>query len=214
MSVRVNLLPSATRERDRVARQRLLVALAFALLLLLLLAVWWWQGTRITAAEDDLSAAQADTALLRSEVQDLAPFGDLRDEVNRVDGAVAESLVWEVTVAGMLQDLAAAMVADAQLDNLNVNLDRDPEPHPVTGERAVGSFTMGVQALSTHAPGVERFLIALDQHLAFFDVHVSSSVLDTEREDDLEVVSFTVDGLVSEALLTGRYAEGVPGVER
>lgn len=214
MSVRVNLLPASTRAHGRAVRQRGILAASSLLLVLLLGGIWFWQGTRINDAEQRLADAERETALLRSQVTDLALFGDLRDEVNRLDGAVADTLAYEVTVAGLLQDLAASVAENAQVDNLNVTLLDEPERDPITGQLAIGTFTMSVQALSVHAPGVERFLLGLDQQLSFFDVHVSTSTIDAEREDELDVVTFSVDGRLSEVLLTRRYALGVPGVER
>jgi hypothetical protein len=57
---------------------------------------------------------------------------------------------------------------------------------------------------------VERFLLSIDSFQSLFDLFVGTSTLEEDRDDDLEVVEFTFDGRVSDAVQTDRYADGVP----
>ena len=214
MSVRVNLLPQATKARGQASRQRGVVLLVFLFVLLILAAVWFWQALRLGDAEDQLAEEQQQTAMLQAEVDELEPYRDLVNETEDRDEAIATALDWEVSIGGMLQDLAATVPEDAQLDNLNVTVSEFRELDPVTGRPTAGDFTLTARSLTDHAPGVERFLLSLDSYISLFDLHVSSSTLEQDRDDDLPVVTFNVEGRLSEDLRTDRYEDGLPEVPR
>ncbi len=214
MSVRVNLLPQATKARGQASRQRGIVLLTFLLVLLILAAVWLWQALRLSDAEDQLAEEQQQTAMLQAEVDELEPYRDLVDRTEDRDDAIETALDWEVSVGGLLQDLAATVPEDAQLENLNVTVSEFRELDPVTGRPATGDFTLTARSLTDHAPGVERFLLSLDSYISLFDLHVSSSTLEQDRDDDLPVVTFNVEGRLSEDLRTRRYEDGLPEVPR
>lgn len=214
MSVRVNLLPQATKARGRASRQRGVVLLVFLFVLLILAAVWFWQALRLGDAEDQLAEEEQQTAMLQAEVDELDPYRDLVDQTEARDEAITTALDWEVSVGGILQDLAATVPEDAQLDNLTITVLESRELDPVTGRPTAGDFTLTARSLTDHAPGVERFLLSLDSYISLFDLHVSSSTLEQDRDDDLPVVTFNVEGRLSEDLRTERYEDGLPEVTR
>ena len=204
MSVRVNLLPEATKQRGRENQQRLIAGGAVALVLLALGGVWFWASSQVRQAEDRLADEQAITAGLRSEQAELVAFRDLADRRERVDAVLTDSLGNEVSVAGILQDLAAVMPDDAQFDTLTINI----QPEGGVASAAIGSVTITGQSLTSHAPGVERILLSLEKLATFGDLFLNSSTLDIEADDP--IVTFSVDGAIQVEARTDRYAEGLP----
>ncbi|MFU8840026.1 MAG: hypothetical protein ACNA8R_04815 [Nitriliruptoraceae bacterium] len=204
MSVRVNLLPEATRSKDRATQQRLLAAASMLALLAVLGGVWWWANAQVRDAEERLVAAERVTAELRAEEAELIAFRDLANRRDATLQVLQASLGDEVSLAGVLQDLAAVMPADAQLDTLTLTL----TPPSVEAGPAVGSLTLAGQTLTSHAPGVEAILIELDKISTFGELYLNSSTLDTEREDP--IATYSVSGVVRADARTDRYAEGLP----
>jgi len=204
MSVRVNLLPQATKERGRAGQQRIIAGGAIALVLLALGGAWFWASSQVRQAEDRLAAEQAVTAGLRGEQAELVAFRDLAARRDRADDVLTDSLGNEVSVAGILQDLAAVMPEDAQFDTLTVNV--QPETDPAS--TAIGSVTITGQSLTSHAPGVEGILLSLEKLATFGDLFLNSSTLDPEAQDP--IVTFSVDGAVRVEARTDRYRDGLP----
>jgi Tfp pilus assembly protein PilN len=204
MSVRVNLLPEATRSRDQAAQQRLIAAASMLVLLAVLGGVWWWANGQVKDAEERLAEAEQVTAQLRAEETELIAYRDLADRRDRAGQVLQASLGDEVSLAGVLQDLAAVLPADAQLDTLTLTL----TPPSVEAGPAVGSMTLAGQTLTSHAPGVEAILLELGKISTFGELYLNSSTLDTEREEP--IATYSVSGVVREDARTGRYVEGLP----
>ncbi len=204
MSVRVNLLPEATKQQGQANQQRLIALGAAGLLLLLLGGIWWWAGNQVSQAEDRLAAEQSVTAGLRAEEAELVAFRDLADRREQAVEILIASMAEEVSVAGVLQDLAAVMPGDAQLDSLTLTL------QPVEGRTDIaGSLAITGQTLTSHAPGVERMLLSLEKVATFGDLFLNSSTLDTEQVDP--VATFSLEGAVQTEAKTERYTDGLPG---
>jgi Tfp pilus assembly protein PilN len=203
MSVRVNLLPEATKQRDRAAQQRSLAALAGVVLLAGLGGVYLWQSSQVSQAEDQLLAEQARTSHLRGEQAELIAFEELADRRERSDEILISALGDEVSLAGVLQDVAAVMPADTQLETFAVNIPSPSDPET----DAVGTLSLTGKTLASHAPGVERVLISLDKVVSFREAYLNSSTLD---EDDGRIATFSLDGQIGSEAETDRYANGLP----
>jgi Tfp pilus assembly protein PilN len=203
MSVRVNLLPEATKQRDRAAQQRSLAALAGVVLLAGLGGVYLWQSSQVSQAEDQLLAEQARTSHLRGEQAELIAFEELADRRERSDEILISALGDEVSLAGVLQDVAAVMPADTQLETFAVNIPSPSDPET----DAVGTLSLTGKTLASHAPGVERVLISLDKVVSFREAYLNSSTLD---EDDGRIATFSLDGQIGSEAETDRYADGLP----
>jgi Tfp pilus assembly protein PilN len=206
MSVRVNLLPRETYARQAAARQRGVAGLAGLLLLLLLAGAYWWQTSRVADARDELAAEEQRVTELEAEVAALAEFDELRDRQESSDETIRTTLDGEATFAGILQDLAAVMPGDSQLDSLTVSVGGQ-SVDDTTRQPTVGSFAATGQTLTSHAPGVERLLLSLDKVASFVDLFVNSSTLDDAEQD---IASFSVEGQIGPEVLTGRYQDGLP----
>ena len=204
MSVRVNLLPEATKQRGRANQQRLMAAAAAGVLLLALRGVWWWASSQVRQAEDRLAAEQAVSAGLRAEEAELVAFRDLANRLDEAEEVLVASLSDEVSLAGVLQDLAAVMPEDAQIDTLTVGLQGVPERIDV-----IGNLVITGRTLTSHAPGVERMLLSLEKITTFGELFLNSSTLEQDQEDP--VANFSLEGAVRAEARTDRYINGLPG---
>ena len=206
MSVRVNLLPRETYARQLASRQRGLAGIAALCLLLVLGGVYWWQLARVSDAADELAVEEARVADLQAEVAALTEFDELQVRHEEAESAMRATLQGEVTFAGLLQDVAAVMPADSQMDSLSITIEPSNEDE-APGATAVGTFTATGQTLTSHAPGVERLLLSLDKVASFSDLFVNSSTLGDAEQD---IASFSIEAEIGPEVMTGRYADGLP----
>lgn len=204
MSVRVNLLPDATKKQGQANQQRSIAVAAAGVLLLILGGIWWWAANQVTQAEDRLAAEQSVTAGLRGEEAELIAFRDLADRREQAIETLTATMADEVSVAGVLQDLAAVMPDDAQIDSMTLTIQPVEERTDV-----IGSLAINGQTLTSHAPGVERMLLALDKIATFGELFLNSSTLDPEQVDP--VATFSLEGAVRTEARTDRYVDGLPG---
>jgi Tfp pilus assembly protein PilN len=207
MSVRVNLLPEATKQKDKAAQQRSLVGLAGVLLLAVLGGLYVWATMQVSDAEDMLAAEEATSAQLRGERAELVGFEQLAQRRDVSDQLLVGGLSDEVSVAGVLQDIAAVMPGDAQLDSLTVTVTGAPDPADPEAAISWGSFNMNGQTLTSHAPGVERTLISLDKIVSFRDLYLNSTTL---NDPESSVATFSLDGQIGPEAATDRYVDGLP----
>jgi Tfp pilus assembly protein PilN len=204
MSVRVNLLPEATKQRDRASQQRSIAALAGVVLLAGLGGVYLWASSQVKQAEDELIAQQAVSAELRGEQAELVAFQELADRRDQSDALLIAAMADEVSAAGLLQDIAAVLPSDTQLETLVVTM---TPPDDVVLGAPVGILSLTGKTLTSHAPGVERVLISLDKVVSFRQLYLNSSTLD---ENDERVATFSLDGQIGQEAATRRYATGLP----
>lgn len=203
MSVRVNLLPEATKQRDRASQQRSIAALAAVALFAGLGGVYLWSSSQVSQAEEVLLAEQARSSELRGEEAELISFRELADRRDRSEEVLGTALAREVSAAGILQDIAAVLPSDTQLEALSVNLLPAADPAQVS----VGSFNVTGKTLTSHAPGVERVLLSLDKVVSFRELYLNSSALD---EPDDRIATFSLDGQIGPEAATNRYVDGLP----
>jgi Tfp pilus assembly protein PilN len=208
MSVRVNLLPQEQTARQAAARQRNGVIVGAAALVLALGGAYWWASAEVTEAETRLAAAQDVSSGLRLEVEQLAEIRELDERRTAAVELLSTTLADEVSMAGLLQDVASVIPSDTQLDALNVDLAvAAPEGEIGNQPGAIGSVNLTGKTLEAHAPGVERFLLELDKVASFRDLYVNSSALD---DPDERVATYSIDAAVGPEALTGRYWTGLP----
>jgi len=199
--VGVNLLPAEVGKRNQQRKLQAAAGVAGLAVAAGLVALYLVQVGRVNNAKDELATEQAEVDRLRAEVNELAEFSRLRDLLEQVDVATATLLGGEVSAAGVLQDIAAVIPSDASIDSLSVTL--------LPSETGLGSVVASAESLLGHAPGLERLLIAFERAGGFRDVFSSGSTL-----DETGIASFTFEFNLSEALLTGRYLNGLPEVLR
>lgn len=207
MSARVNLLPREAEEREARRRSIGIVAGIGVVVVAILVGLYFLQVSRVDDAEEELAEAEAVRAELQAEVEGLQQYADLRTRRDAAIEVVTTTMASEISMAGLLQDIAAVMPNEAALTTLSVAVTLPPTPPAGFdfGGPSLGRLTVGGETLEGHAPGVERFLIEFDKVAAFFNVFVSSSTVDEEG-----IAVFNVESELGPEILTGRYTDGLP----
>ena len=202
MTARVNLLPGTVRERDAATKQRVYAGLIVLIVLAGLAGATLWQRGVLNDAEDELADAEAELAAAQQEVAELAEFADLEERLARADDLLSTTMSEEATLAGVLQDVALVIPSEGAFTAMTINLSGADGAN-------VGNFTASAEVLSSHAPGVERFLLQLERAAGFRSVYPGGSTID---EDD--IASFNVSVQLGPEYLTQRYDDGLPEVIR
>lgn len=206
MSVRVNLLPQETYARQEAVRQRGIAGGAALVLLLVLGLLYWFQTMRIDDARDELATEQEELAALERELENLREFEELEARLDLDERLVARALGDEASFAAILQDIAAVMPTDAQLEQIGITVNA-ANPEGGIERPSWGRITAQGSSLTSHAPGLERLLLQFDKIAAFHDLFFTSSSLD-DPEDD--IVNFTIESELGPEILTHRYRDGMP----
>ncbi|MEX2503365.1 MAG: hypothetical protein WD378_00860 [Egicoccus sp.] len=206
MSVRVNLLPAASRERARATRQRGYLLGSVAAVVVLLAGVHVWVLGTVEQARTDRDAAQAEVQAVQRELTDMAAYAELDREHAEAETVLSTALSGEISFAGILQDVAVSVPDDIALTNLELTRIGDPVPGTVVIP-AAARLSVGGEALHGAAPGVEHFLWQLGQLSSVTDPYTSNL---SAIEDEPEAVSFTVEADLTDEVYTQRYATGLP----
>ena len=214
MSVRVNLLPKASADKQRASKARAGVAAGFGVLVLGIAGAWWYMGTQVTEANDELGVEQAALATLQADLASLSEFGELSDRAEQADQDLAVVLGNEVSLAGLMQDIASVMPTDTELSALNTTIDTDAAPSLGDLRPAIGLVSMQGRTVRGHAPGVERLMLELDKLASLDDLFMSNSTLEENELVATDVAAFSVEADLGREALTGRYLDGLPEVMR
>ncbi len=213
MTAKVNLLPQTTRDEGRQSTQRI-VALGLIVLVIagLGVAAWLQRGT-LSDAEDDLQVAQAELAEAQAAVAALSMPADLEQRLDTDRQLITQALGEQVSVAGILQDVAMVIPPGSDIGTLSITL---PPAEPVAeGEEApppitnVGSLIATGESLENIAPGIERLMLQFERPAGFRDVFVTSAATDDE-----DITSYNLELQMGPEHRTERYVDGVPEVAR
>lgn len=203
MSVRVNLLPRATKESARSTQQRVIAAVLVFLLLAGLTGASLWQRGTLRTAEDELADARQELAAAQAAVAALADYAELERRLDEDRELLVTALGTQVSLAGIMQDLSLVMPAETDLRSLSISLAVVQTEEGVI--ESVGAINASGESLDGIAPGVERLLIRVDQVAGFRDVFVSSASIDDE-----DISTFNLDMQLGPEHLTNRYVDGLP----
>lgn len=203
MSVRVNLLPRATKESARSTQQRVIAAVLVFLLLAGLTGASLWQHGTLRTAEDELADARQELAAAQAAVAALADYAELERRLDEDRELLVTALGTQVSLAGIMQDLSLVMPAETDLRSLSISLAVVQTEEGVI--ESVGAINASGESLDGIAPGVERLLIRVDQVAGFRDVFVSSASIDDE-----DISTFNLDMQLGPEHLTNRYVDGLP----
>lgn len=207
-SVRVNLLPEATKQRGRESRQRTVAVSGLVAVVAMLGAGYWYQLQRVDDAAQQRDLAAEAVSLRSAEVAELAAYADLQSRVDQADGALTTALGDEISVAGVMQDIAFVTPPDTALTGIDITVVEDVVG--IDGQQVQPSLArlqVSGETLARHAPGVEGVLREFDKLQWFFDPYLSHAEVDQE-DPDILVFQFEVD--LDESALTGRYVDGLP----
>ncbi len=207
MSARVNLLPEETRRRAGAARMQGLLVFLALVLVAALVGLHYLNRADLEDARERLEVAENEQRIAEEDVAALSSFAELTDRLEETRTVVAETLGQQVTLAGILQDLALVMPADADVSAVSISLESLDADAPASAP--VGSMSMSGESVGDIAPGIERLILELDKVAGFRNVHVSSASVDDE-----DVVAYTLELQLGPENRTNRYRDGVPGTLR
>ena len=137
---RVNLLPASVSESIAAGRIRRRFALGFLVILIAGVAVWLLQNGNILDAEARLASAQRDNVMLGAEVHDLAPVGQLYEQITSQEGFIREALASEVVASSILTDLES--VGGTAIDFTNIAMTFTGVPDPAQASDPAASLNL------------------------------------------------------------------------
>lgn len=209
---RVNLLPRETEEREAGRRAMAGLAVVGLVFVAILVGLFFLQNSRVNDAEERLRAAEDRRAEVQAEVQDLQAYADLAQRRDTMLEVLTATMSTEVSLAGILQDVAAVMPNDAALTNMTVSMFTDPQTNEEfdLGGPAFGQLSASGETLRGHAPGVERFVIEFDKVAAFFNIYVSNSTQEIDEDLPVEITTFNIQADLGPEVFTARYLDGLP----
>ncbi len=199
MTARVNLLPDTTRREGRQSSQRVLALLIVVVVLAGLALATFWQRGVLHDAEDEFADAQAELAAARAEVAELNLPAELEAREEQDQELISLALSDQVSLAGILQDIAMVIPTGSDIASLNVNFVEDGDG------RSVGVLAASGESVDDLAPGIERLILQFERAVGFRDVFVTSTSVDEE-----DVTSYSLELNLGPEHRTERYVEGLP----
>jgi hypothetical protein len=211
VSVRVNLLPGQVRERSTARRGSFLAALLVLLAIAGMAFLFLAKRGAVDDAIADRDAAQAEVNRLQAEVQALGQFQALADELAAGNGLLVTAMGDEIAVARVLNDVSLSLPSTSSLTALTLTRDETEATagEPELGD-AVANLLLSGYSIERYAPGVEGVLLQFDQVDGLVLTYLNTAALADIAT--VQVTSFDANGLLTEEIFTGRYAEGLPEV--
>ncbi|HSK90296.1 MAG TPA: hypothetical protein VK875_03185 [Euzebyales bacterium] len=222
-AARVNLLPhEVTRERRRqqIAAASIIALVAYVAVLGVLYAL---KVGDVAAAQDDRDAVEAEVAVLQAEVESLAEFQTLVEDIQARESLLTTAMSDEMSWARVFGNLALSFTRDASLIEVqamtaestddavtgDVTVTEDPavaEPPPAG--TPVGQITFTGYSIDRVAPGVEEVLLDVGGAEGLFDSYLITTT--EEERGDEEVTSFEARVDLNDEVYTHRYDDGLP----
>jgi hypothetical protein len=211
VSVRVNLLPGQVRERSTARRGSFLAALLVLLAIAGMAFLFLAKRGAVDDAIADRDAAHAEVNRLQAEVQALGQFQALADELAAGNGLLVTAMGDEIAVARVLNDVSLSLPSTSSLTALTLTRDETEATagEPELGD-AVANLLLSGYSIERYAPGVEGVLLQFDQVDGLVLTYLNTAALADIAT--VQVTSFDANGLLTEEIFTGRYAEGLPEV--
>jgi Tfp pilus assembly protein PilN len=160
----------------------MLVIVAGMVVVLLLLGYWLLLGTRITAAEDELSTVQAQNAQLQVQIDELQNFQLLADELAAKRQSLATVMLGDVSWPSLLTEVALVVPGEIWLTGFTGSAARTEGETPVATEAAEVRINkqeptgrISFQGRSLSMPGIAKWLIRLGQVRAFKAVYLNNA---------------------------------------
>jgi hypothetical protein len=211
MSVRINLLPSQARARDKARRGNLLLGFLVLVVVGLLGLVFITKQGAVDDAVATRDDAQATVNQLQAQVQALGAFQGLADELAAGNVLLTTAMGDEIAVARVLNDVSLSLPSTASLTALTLTRD---ETVPTAGQpelgESVANLLLSGYSIERYAPGVEGVLLQFDQVDGLVLTYLNTAALADIAS--VQVTSFDANGLLTAEIFTERYLEGLPEV--
>jgi Tfp pilus assembly protein PilN len=201
----VNLLPPEVRTKQKVRRYTVLATGAVGAAMVLILGVFALQTIRLSQASKSLATQQQTNRGLERQIQTLAPYDQLRQQVADGEALTVSLLNGQVLWSGALRDVSAALPGGLWLTSMNGTLNPVGASSATAPTASVhGSIQFQGQAFEHTTVG--DWLNRLEQVPGWVNAWVSSSARGAGQDGaNSKTVTFSnsVD-LSSEALTRGR----------
>ncbi len=178
--MRINLLPSEIRERQRQRRRTVAAGVVGLLVVAAVGGFFFLQQVRLSSVEDELEQQQAENAQLQQDINELQRFADLEAELLATRGLLDELLQNQVLWSGVLRDISLVIPGTAWLTALQGTVTAEPVategalPETPEGEAGlVGQITFTGNAFDHRT--VALWLARLEDVSGFVNPWLSSS---------------------------------------
>jgi Tfp pilus assembly protein PilN len=198
--MRINLLPSEIKERQRIRRRGGLVAALGVVVLAGLGAFYFLQQMRLNDLNDDLAAQESENDRLRGEIAELQEFDQQQQELAASQDLLNTLLADEVRWSGVLRDISLVIPGQTWLTTVNGQITQvEGAAETTTGETTglIGQISFNGFGLSHRA--VALWLTRLEDVEGFANPWVSTSQKTAIGVQ--EVVQFTSTADLSEQIL-------------
>ena len=200
----VNLLPPEVRAARGLSRTKRLLVLALAVVLLLLAGAYAWALLARSSADDELAAAQADTARWQAEAAKYAEVPVVLQALEDVDQARTVGMATDVEWRPYLDAVAAVLPPDATIQKLTVTMSSPMEAATIAAD-PLAALSIGQLGFTTSAatvPDTAAWIDALNAVPGFSDAWVTS----VQTNDD-DGARYTVESRVNVTIsaLSARY---------
>jgi Tfp pilus assembly protein PilN len=198
--MRINLLPTEIKERQRIRRRGGLVAALGVVVLAGLGAFYFLQQVRLNDLKADLTAQEAENSRLQAEIAELQEFDQQQQELAASQDLLNTLLADEVRWSGVLRDISLVIPGQTWLTTVNGQITQvEGAAETTTGETTglIGQLSFNGFGLSHRA--VALWLTRLEDVEGFANPWVSTSqktVIGVQ-----EVVQFTSTADLSQQIL-------------
>jgi len=195
-----------------------MVAVAGLVIVVVLLAWWVFLGTQISTEQERLAEVQATNADLQAQIDELARFARLEQEVQQRQAALQTAMTGDVDWPAVLTEVAMVVPGEVWLTSLQGSAVTD-ETSPVGTEGAEIDVAerepfgrVQFQGTSLSMPGIGKWMIRLGSVKDFQAVWLNSA---TEKPAQIEQgvpASFDFDSTIefNERASSLRFQEGRP----
>ncbi len=218
MMRRIDLMPASYAERRKQRRAVGMVAVAGLVIVVVLLAWWVFLGTQISAEEERLAEVQATNAELQAQIDELARFARLEQEVQQRQAALQSAMGGDVDWPAVLTEIAMVVPGEVWLTSLQGSA-VTPEGSLVGTEDAEIDVAqkepfgrVQFQGTSLSMPGIGKWMIRLGSAKDFQAVWLTTA---TEKPAQIEAgipASFDFDSTIefNEKAASLRFQEDRP----
>jgi Tfp pilus assembly protein PilN len=147
----VNLLPPEIQERTKVRRLTAALVMAGASVVVLLGLVFVLQSTRLSQVQDDLATQNQQNAALQADIDELAQYQTLQDQVAAREVLATAALQDQVLWSGVLHDISAVIPQHAWLTSLTGSVSAAAAVPPVAAPAAPAEQTAPAEGSTEEA---------------------------------------------------------------
>ncbi|MDQ3660151.1 MAG: PilN domain-containing protein [Actinomycetota bacterium] len=218
MMRRIDLMPASYAERRKQRRAVGMVALAGLVVLAVLLAWWVFLGTQISTEEERLAEVQATNADLQAQIDELARFARLEQEVQQRQAALETAMTGDVDWPAVLTEIAMVVPGEVWLTSLQGSAVIPDgalvgtEDAEIDVAQAEPFGRVQFQGTSLSMPGIGKWMIRLGSVKDFQAVWLTSATENSAQIEQGIPATFDFDSTIefNEKAASLRFQEGRP----